>query len=94
MQELVPPVLGGNLLVRPMAHALKSMTRANSGLTWIRWPHVSSLLPALEFPSLPVKEDEREQAALLLGRAAAEIALVLQSRCGRGRVARDAPAGQ
>ena len=31
----------------PMAHALKSMTRANSGLTWIRWPHVSTFLEQL-----------------------------------------------
>ena len=31
----------------PMAQALKSMKRANSGLTWIRWPHVSTFLKQL-----------------------------------------------
>ncbi len=31
----------------PVAHALKSMTRANSGLTWLHQPHVTGFLETL-----------------------------------------------
>ncbi len=63
LDATVDQVLGnpGTLMIepalQPLAHALKTMPRANSGLTWIRQPHVTTFLNQLAIGGVTSHEE-------------------------------------